>query len=323
MQHVVAEIAEQHRVLAIHAEHVAQWMADSLDPMHLFSVSDDLLRCHRGDRHPIGIGQLGQQRLGQRDLSDQVGFRQRAGSCRQQGQSQQVDRVHVGGAVDVHLDTFRQRIHGGAHPFRLFFVANVLCPVRRDFVEQGFEIDRLAKRQSDAAITIAQYPQGAEQREQGFFLFGTARQFADVGLSFHQLFVTDIHRLEHHRTARFAQETAQGYRQHATARREQPTGARTAALDEVFQRHAARKQLRHVFAEHGGVERITLEAPAQEKRTAATQDRTQHRQVQVDACSDVRRHDAVLVELVGQQDVVNVAAMAGHVDHFVAGNRIL
>jgi hypothetical protein len=48
-----------------------------------------------------------------------------------------------------------------------------------------------------------------------------------------------------------------------------------------------------------------------------------HRQVEVDPGRDVRRHQAVAVDHVGQQEVVDVAAMAGHIDHLVAlGHRL-
>src|SRR5690606_41016562 len=48
-----------------------------------------------------------------------------------------------------------------------------------------------------------------------------------------------------------------------------------------------------------------------------------HRHVQVDAGDDVRRHDAAGVEQVAQQQVIHVAAVAGHVDHLVPGRDLL
>src|SRR5690606_7591632 len=65
------------------------------------------------------------------------------------------------------------------------------------------------------------------------------------------------------------------------------------------------------------------EAAAHEERTALAQDGAHHRQVEVDAGGDVRRDDAAFVQQVRQQQVVHVAAVAGHVDHFVAGRDLL
>src|SRR6185437_13468657 len=56
----------------------------------------------------------------------------------------------------------------------------------------------------------------------------------------------------------------------------------------------------------------------QEECAALAQERAQHRQVQVHAGRDVRHHHAAHVELVRQQQVIGMAAVAGHVHHFVA-----
>ena len=99
---------------------------------------------------------------------------------------------------------------------------------------------------------------------------------------------------------------------------QQAAGARAATFDEVLQRIAAGHQLRHVFTEHRRVQRVATDRAPDEERTALAQQGADHRQVQVDAGHDVRRHDATVVQQVGQQQVVHVAAVAGHVDHFVA-----
>ena len=96
-----------------------------------------------------------------------------------------------------------------------------------------------------------------------------------------------------------------------------PVRERT-AFDEVLQRIATGHQLRDVLTEHRRVQRIATDRTADEERTALAQQGADHRQVQVDAGHDVRRHDATVVQQVGQQQVVHVAAVAGHVDHFVA-----
>ncbi len=72
------------------------------------------------------------------------------------------------------------------------------------------------------------------------------------------------------------------------------------------------------FDEHHGVERVAAEAAADEECAALAQEPPDDRQVQVDAGGDVRDRKAVLVDRVRQQQVVHVAAVAGHVDDFVA-----
>jgi hypothetical protein len=79
---------------------------------------------------------------------------------------------------------------------------------------------------------------------------------------------------------------------------QQPAGARAPAFDEVLDRVAAGHQLRHVFGEHRRVQRVAAEAAAQEERAALAQQGADHRQVEVDAGGDVRRHDAAVVQQV-------------------------
>ena len=63
---------------------------------------------------------------------------------------------------------------------------------------------------------------------------------------------------------------------------------------------------------------LPAEAAAHEEPAALAQEPPDHRQVEVDAGGHVRNRKAVLVDRVGEQQVVHVAAMAGHVDDFVA-----
>ncbi|MNZ25323.1 hypothetical protein D3C78_424880 [compost metagenome] len=95
-------------------------------------------------------------------------------------------------------------------------------------------------------------------------------------------------------------------------------GARTSALDEVLHREAAAEQGVQVFVEHCGVERVALEGAAHEEGAATAQQAADHRHVEVDPGGDVRRRQAVAEQQVGQQQVVDVAAVTGHVDDFVA-----
>ena len=325
MQHVVARVALQHRRFAFDAEHVAERMLAPRQFADAFAVGDDLGRLQRRDGDAVGIRQRGQQLLRQRQLRQQVGLAHRMLGRRQQGDRQQVDRIDVGRAIDVDLDALRQIVHRVADPGR--FVVGILqafAPVRRMHGQHVVERDRLAEVDRDPSVVRTQdLEHAADQRPDRFLLLGLAGEFVEVALALDQFLVADVHRLEHHRTLGRTQEGAQRHRDHAALRRQQAAGARATAFDEVFDREALAEQLRHVFGKHRRVQRIGLEAAPQEESAAAAQHRADHRQVQIDAGGDVRRHDAVLVEQVTQQQVIHVAAMAGHIDDLVAGRHLL
>ena len=249
----------------------------------------------------------------------QVRLRHRVARRGQQRLRQQADRVHVGGAVDLDQDALAQRVHHRIEPGGLLVAAErMVAPLRCALIEDVAEEDRLAEVDGHLAVAMAQHAEGAQQAEQAFLLLRLAGQLRLVAAGFHQLFVADVYGLENHRATRSPQEATHGHRQHAALGRQQATGARTPAFDEVFDGDAAVDQHGDVLAEYGRVQRVRLETAAQEEGATATQDRPDHRQVEVVARGDMRRHDVVLVEQVAQQQVVDVAAVTGHVDNFVA-----
>ena len=321
MDDVVAEVAQQHRGIAAHTEHIAERMLDAGEDVDLLGVGDDPLRRVRGHRHPVRVRHLHQQGLAQFDLRDQVRLAHCMLGRGQQRQREQVDRIDVGGAVDMHLDAFGQVIHRAGQPRGLLVFADRLAvPLRRTLGEHVVERDRLAEVHHHLAVVLLEHlGDRPQQRPDRFLLLRPAGQFVQVAAAFHQLFIADVDRLEQHRLARLAQERAQRHRDHAALGLQQAPGARAAAFDEVLDRVTAGDQLRHVFAEHRRVQRVAADRTADEERTALAQQRADHRQVQVDAGHDVRRHDAAVVQQVGQQQVIHVAAVAGHVDHFVPG----
>ncbi len=73
-----------------------------------------------------------------------------------------------------------------------------------------------------------------------------------------------------------------------------------------------------VLVEHGGIKRVALEGAAHEECAATAQQAADHRHVEVDPGGDVRWGQTVAEQQVGEQQVVDVAAMAGHVDHLVS-----
>ncbi len=108
-----------------------------------------------------------------------------------------------------------------------------------------------------------------------------------------------------------------GHDQHSALRREQPPRAAASAFDEVLDRVAALQQLVEVGVEHGGVQPVALEAAPQEECAAAPQYRTDDGKIEIDAGSNVRRLQTLFVKDVPEQQVVEVAAVAGYVDHFL------
>ena len=325
MQHVVAEVAQQHRVVAGHTEHVAERVRGTHQHVDLLAVGDDRRRRVRGDGDAVGVRQFRQQRLRQADLRQQVGLAHRVLGCGQQRERKQVDRVDVRGAVDVDLDLLRQRVDGTRQPGWLLILGyGAAVPVRGALREHLAEANRFAEVHHHLAIVGAQHlGDTGQQRPDRFLVLGLARQLVEIAGAFHQLLVADVDGLKKNRPGRLAQEAAHRHRHHAALRRQQSAGARAPALDEVLDRMAARYQLRHILAEHRRIQRAAADAAADEKRAALAQHRADHRQIEIDAGDDVRWHDAARVQQVAQQQVVHVAAVAGHVDDLKTGGILL
>ena len=147
-----------------------------------------------------------------------------------------------------------------------------------------------------------------------FALLAGAAQLVHVAARFHQLFVAEIDRHEGERSRQAAPVRVESHLQHPGTRRQQPPGAGASAFDEVLHRVAAPEHLVDVLRKHRRVDAVAAKAPAHEERAAATQQAAHDRHVQVVASGDVRKHQPLLVEDVGEQQVVDVRAMARHVD---------
>ena len=168
----------------------------------------------------------------------------------------------------------------------------------------------------------AQHLERFHQAAHGFFFLFAAVQFADVGAAFDHFFVADIDRHEGDRFARVAQEAAHRHRQHAGTRLQHAAAAAAAAFHEILNGEALGGDAVQVFVEHRRVQRVVAEAAAHEESAAPAQDGAHHRQVQVDAGGDVRRHQAIAVDHERQQQIVDVAAVAGHVNDFVVAGHL-
>ena len=172
VQHVVAEIAEQHRGVVVDAEHVAERMRRAREHADLLAVGDDLLGRVRGDGDVVRIRHLAQQGLRQRDLRQQVGFAHRVLGRGQQRHRQQVDGIHVGGAVDVDLDALREVLDAVRQPGRFLVLRYRLAvPVRRMFREHFVQRDALAEVHHHLAEVLPQHFRHAPQQRPDRFLF--------------------------------------------------------------------------------------------------------------------------------------------------------
>ena len=77
------------------------------------------------------------------------------------------------------------------------------------------------------------------------------------------------------------------------------------------------KQQVQVFTKYRAVERVALEGAANEEGAAVAEDGARRPEVEVDARRDMGRHHPLVIDNVGEQQVVHVAAMAGHIDDLV------
>ena len=94
----------------------------------------------------------------------------------------------------------------------------------------------------------------------------------------------------------------------------QAAAAAAAALDEIFERMAAGHHETQVLGEHHGVQRISLEAAPQEKGAPLAQETPDHRHVEIHARGHVRHRESLAVDDIRQQQIIHVAAVAGHID---------
>ena len=72
-----------------------------------------------------------------------------------------------------------------------------------------------------------------------------------------------------------------------------------------------------IFVEYGAVERIISETATHKKGAASAQQWSNDRHIKIDACRNMRCHQAVLKEHIGQQQVINMTAMARHINQGV------
>ncbi len=165
---------------------------------------------------------------------------------------------------------------------------------------------------------VAQFTQPTQHLRQTLFFFGRTAQLFRVGAHFHHVFIPDVDRHQRDRTRTATQHCLNGHRQRAGLRIEQTTGTGAPPFNKVLHGITAAEQLAQILPEDGGVELVALEGTANEEGTQTAENRACWPEVQVDTGSNVRRHQPLVIEDVREQQVVHVAAVAGHVDNLVA-----
>jgi hypothetical protein len=201
-------------------------------------------------------------------------------------------------------------------------VREALPPVGIEACEHVVEPDRFAEIHVHLAEAFPQPRQSPQERDDALFLLRLAGELAQIGRGLDDALVPEVHGQKDDRPRGIAQVAAHGHGQHAGLRLQQAPGTAAAALDEVFDRMAARHDRREIAHEDHGVERVAAKRAADEERSAHPQEAPEHRHVEVDAGRDVRDRIAVPEDHVREQEVVHVAAMTGHVDDLVALRRL-
>ena len=138
-----------------------------------------------------------------------------------------------------------------------------------------------------------------------------------VGVHLHHVLVAQIDRHQSDRSVQPAHHRLQGHRQHAGLGWQQATGTGAATLGEELHRVTLGKQQVEVFTKYRAVERVALEGAANEEGAAVAENRARRPEVEVDARRDMGRHHPLVIDDVGEQQVVHVAAVAGDVDDLV------
>ena len=132
------------------------------------------------------------------------------------------------------------------------------------------------------------------------------------------MFVANVDGYEGDRASSPAQHRLNGHRQRAGFRIEQTTGTGATPFHEVFNGITAAEQLAKIFTEYGGVELVALKGTTDKERPQAAENRAGWPEVQVNAGSDVRRYQTLVIEHIGEEQIVHVAAVAGDIDNLMA-----
>jgi hypothetical protein len=164
----------------------------------------------------------------------------------------------------------------------------------------------LAEADVDVAVAAAQALHHAQEPAEALFLLGCAALLGGVSAHVLDLVVGDRDGDQHHVVALSPAIGIDHVGEQAEARRQQLARAGATALQVPLQGEAFLDQKVDVVAQDELVDRVVLEAAADEEDAAAPHDRAHGEEVHVDAAGGVVRGVALLVERVLQHQVVEV-----------------
>ena len=211
-------------------------------------------------------------------------------------------------------------------PHRVFVLeqfASAISPAWGLLFKEVVKDERVPKADMHRAEGLAQEAHGAQHARQRFRLLRSTAQLAEIAAGLHDFLIAEIDGDEGEWAPAAAQTTAYGHAEHAAPWGQKPPRSTASAFDEVLHGKAIREDAIEVFLEDGRVERVVAKATTHEEGAGATQQRADHRNVQVLAGGNVRQHETVVEEHIAHQQVVHVAAMTRYVDQRVIASDLL
>ena len=241
-----------------------------------------------------------------RAVIDQLGVREPAAPAAEERHRHERARRDGGDAVDLAHHLMREPRDQPA-------------PLRRrdgvcgdsDLGLQLVERQHLAELHVGAAVFLAQHLAYLEQRRGVFRALLPAGELARVHALFHHPLVADAHRHERDGAPREAERGLDHHVEQAELGREELASPRSPPFEEELQRVAVAEQAADVGVDDGGIEPVALEAAANEEGAGAAEERAYREEREVVARGDDRDHQPVLAQHEREQQVVDVALVAG------------
>ena len=141
-------------------------------------------------------------------------------------------------------------------------------------IEELVDRQRRAEIDVHASVLVPEVAGDLDERAERLALLRLPLELGDQRAALEQLLVAEIHRNHQQRPRMLAHEALEGHAEQPALRRERAPAAAAAAFDEVRDREPLGEHRVQILAEHRRVQRLALEAAAQEERAAAPQQRT-------------------------------------------------